>query len=75
MRTGIITWEDRIIGILSLSVTICVMIALAFELGRSVGIDEQKARCKPEVRVHRMVYSAEEHFRAGRAIRRMEAVK
>jgi hypothetical protein len=62
---------DRILAIAGLVALILLCSYFSYEYGREEG--RVSVKCSPKV--HRMIYSAEEHFRAGRAMRRMEAVK
>ena len=72
MRTALDV-ADRILALTGIVGTIVLIAIVAHEYGREQGFREAREHCKPKI--HRMVYGAEEHFRAGRAIRRMEAIK
>ena len=63
---------DRLLALLGIVGSIILVAVMAYEMGAA---DQRAATpaCKPKI--HRMVYSAEEHFRAGRMMRRMEATK
>jgi len=62
---------DRIIAIMGVISLVLLCSYFSYAYGRVEG--RESAQCEPKI--HRMIYSAEEHFRAGRAIRRMEKVK
>jgi len=72
MRTAL-EIADRIIALSGLVAAFVLVAIVAHEWGREQGFREARDQCKPKI--HRMIYSAEEHFRAGRAMRRMEAIK